>query len=577
MSLRLVGKLRVYFSVVIFGLLLAAAAVARAENEGQDDLDQATEKKLSADSLDDLAQVATLCESALKKGLDDSNTQFANNLLNGTLMERANVITKNIVERKPQGWPQLRLLALADLEKALKIDPKLAAAHLLTARLQQLPGGDRAVALKEAQQAFDLSKDKPEEQVAALVLQAALSDDAEKKLDYFSEALKIAPNNQEALRQRGMYLLLSGKVKEALPDLEAASKADSDNPALYQVRGLALFMLKRNPEAIEAFTNEIKYEPDAAMPYLHRARVYAADKKTKEALDDIEHAIKTEPDNSQNVGPALLLRAQVHQQAGDAKAARADLDEALKGTPGWAPALEFRAILSAGDSDYSQAIDDLKELLKVAPKSLELLNQLGMLYEANKQPRKAIAKYSDVLAIDSENFMALRGRADAYLNIGDHAKAVTDYEAALKLKPDEPGVLNNLAWVLATSTDDGVRNGKRSIELGTQAAKLGDYKQAHILSTLAAGYAETGDFDKAREWSQKAVDLGSDDADTNAQLKKELTSYQDKKPWREKQVIDEKDDGKSSSEKHSSAKKLPGPPAISDTDSAAKNAGVKHN
>jgi tetratricopeptide (TPR) repeat protein len=302
--------------------------------------------------------------------------------------------------------------------------------------------------------------------------------------------------------------------------------------------------------------------------------VYAAEKKSKEALDDIEHALKNEPDSPQRIGQALLLRAQVHQQAGDAKAARADLDEALKDTPGWAPALELRAILSANDNDYSQAIEDFKQLQKVAPKSPELLGQLAMLYEANKQPRKAVAAYNDVLAVDSENFMALRGRADAYLNIGDHADAVTDYEAALKIKPQDSGVLNNLAWVLATSPDDNVRNGKRSVELGTQAAKLGDYKQAHILSTLAAGYAETGDFETARQWSQKAVDLGSDDPDVNTQLKKELASYENKKPWREKQVIEEKDDSGSSSgdEKHSAAKKLPGPPAITDGDSAAAKA-----
>jgi tetratricopeptide (TPR) repeat protein len=578
MSLRFVHCRLIYFSAVAIGLMAICVSVAHAENEGQDALDQATEKKLSAESLDDLSQVADLCETALKKGLDAGNTQFANNLLTGTLMERATVMTRNIVERKPQGWPQLRLLAVADLEKALKVDPKLAAAHLMIARLQQLPGGDRAVALKEAQQAFDLSKDNPEAQVTALVLQADLSDEPERKLDYFAQALKIAPNNQEALRRRGMFLLLSGKVAEAITDLNAAAKADPDNPEIHEIRGLALFMLKRNSEAIDAFTDEIKYMPDAAMPYLHRARVYAADKKTKEALDDIEHALKSEPDNAERVAQALLLRAQVHQLAGDAKAARADLDEALKDTPGFAPALELRAILSAGDNDYRQAIDDLKQLLKIAPRNPELLGQLGLLYEANKQPRKAIATYTDALAIDAESFSALRGRADTYLNIGDHADAITDYEAALKIKPEDTGLLNNLAWVLATSPDENVRNGKRSIELGTQAAKLGDYKQAHVLSTLAAGYAETGDFDTAREWSQKAVDLGSDDPDVNVQLKKELASYENKKPWREKQVMDEKEDSGSSSkdEKHSSTKKLPGPPPVKDGDSAAaSNASTK--
>jgi tetratricopeptide (TPR) repeat protein len=576
MSLRFVRKHLAFAMALAAGVLLLSVAVARAENEGQDDLDQATEKKLSAESMDDLSKVADLCESALKKGLDQSNTQFANNLLTGTLLERANIMAKNIVERNPQGWQQLRLLAIGDLKKALKVDPNLASAHLLIARLQALPGGDREQAAKEAQQAYDLSKDKPEDQVQALVLQAGLSDDPEKKLDYFSQALKIAPNNEQALHQRGMFLLLSGKVKEAIVDLDATAKADPDNPEIQEVRGLALLMLKRNSEAIDAFSQEIKLSPDSAAPYLQRARAYAADKKSKEALDDIDRALKINPDSPKQVATALLLRAQVHQQDGDNKAARADLDQALKNTPGLAPALELRAILSAGDKDYSQAIVDLKQLLKVAPKSPELLGELATLYEANKQPRKAIAAYNDVLHIDAENFEALRGRADAYLNTGDHADAVTDYEAALKMKPDDSGILNNLAWVLATSPDDKVRNGKRSVELSTQAAKQSEYKQAFVLSTLAAGYAESGDFDNAKQWSQKAVDLGSDDAEVNAQLKKELASYQNKKPWREKQVIEEKEDSSSPDEKHSSAKKLPGPPPISDTDSAAaKNSPTK--
>jgi hypothetical protein len=61
---------------------------------------------------------------------------------------------------------------------------------------------------------------------------------------------------------------------------------------------------------------------------------------------------------------------------------------------------------------------------------------------------------------------------------------------------------------------------------------LTQYQQAHILSTLAAAYAETGDFETAVKWSQKSVDLG--DQDIQEQLKQELESYQRKKPWREK-------------------------------------------
>jgi len=59
------------------------------------------------------------------------------------------------------------------------------------------------------------------------------------------------------------------------------------------------------------------------------------------------------------------------------------------------------------------------------------------------------------------------------------------------------------------------------------------------LSTLAAGYAEKGDFETAKKWSAKAVELGAKDQDVDDQLKKELESYKEQKPWREKQEVEE--------------------------------------
>jgi lipopolysaccharide biosynthesis regulator YciM len=100
-------------------------------------------------------------------------------------------------------------------------------------------------------------------------------------------------------------------------------------------------------------------------------------------------------------------------------------------------------------------------------------------------------------------------------------------------------VLNNLAWLLATSPDDAIRDGARAIELATKACEETEWKQAHIVSTLAAGYAEAGDFAKAREYSQKAVDLGGESDEVKQQLKSELASYEAEKPWRERQEVAE--------------------------------------
>jgi tetratricopeptide (TPR) repeat protein len=200
-------------------------------------------------------------------------------------------------------------------------------------------------------------------------------------------------------------------------------------------------------------------------------------------------------------------------------------------------ALLLHASLLGTTGKHDQALAELNVLRQVMPDSPEILLQVATLYQATKQHDKAIAAFDELIADDPANILALRGRADTFLNQGKQAEAVAGYEQALKVDPADSGVLNNLAWVLATSPDDALRDGKRAIELATEACEVTEYKQAHILSTLAAGYAESGDFDTAITWSQKAVELG--DEQTKGQLARELESYQAKKPWREAAPPDE--------------------------------------
>jgi outer membrane biosynthesis protein TonB len=67
--------------------------------------------------------------------------------------------------------------------------------------------------------------------------------------------------------------------------------------------------------------------------------------------------------------------------------------------------------------------------------------------------------------------------------------------------------------------------------MALEACKLTDYTQAHVLSTLAAAYAESGDFESAVKWSQKAVELGK--PEQKADLAKEMETYKAQKPFRE--------------------------------------------
>ncbi len=101
-------------------LLVSLAGPLLAAGEGQADLDKATDIKLNANTISDLSEVIRLAESALQKGLDKANTEFAQKLLASTLVQRAQEAVKQVLTgvNSPTDFRQKRQFALADLEKA---------------------------------------------------------------------------------------------------------------------------------------------------------------------------------------------------------------------------------------------------------------------------------------------------------------------------------------------------------------------------------------------------------------------------------------------------------------------------
>jgi Flp pilus assembly protein TadD len=72
-----------------------------------------------------------------------------------------------------------------------------------------------------------------------------------------------------------------------------------------------------------------------------------------------------------------------------------------------------------------------------------------------------------------------------------------------------PAVLNNLAWILAAHADPEVRNGAEAVRLAEQACELTGFKEATMVGTLGAAYAEAGRFEQAVEMARKAEALAA--------------------------------------------------------------------
>ncbi len=516
------------------------AAWADDENKGQADLDKAIELQVGAESLSDLESVAKHCESALKKGLDDANRQFANQLLSSSLYQHAVQLCLPIFEQKPpdRRWPLLRQFALKDLNKVIELDPNLADAHLRIARLMMLPQGDRDRGLEAANKAIKLFEKDKRQLAAAFVIRAQLRDNPEDRLEDFGRAIDADSSNAEAWQARALAFMAQGNLEKAIEDLNALLKQNEGNVNAHLALAEALTNLEKYDEAMTHVEKVIQLQPEGALAYTLRARLHVIKEDMKSALADLDKALQLNPTDLS----ARLIRSRLHQADGDLAAAKEDVDRVLLMSPNLPQGLLIRSMIYADQGRLSDAISDMKALLKQDPKNMGWRMQLASYYLQDKRQTKAIEIFAQALDEDKENWLARQARADTLLSIGKHADAIADFEIVVKEQPEDDSILNNFAWVLATSPDDQLRDGKRAIELATKACEVTEYKEAHILSTLAAAYAETGDFENAVKWSRKAVELGTPEGEVDQQLQNELDSYLEKKPWRERQTVEEKDD-----------------------------------
>ena len=113
----------------------------------------------------------------------------------------------------------------------------------------------------------------------------------------------------------------------------------------------------------------------------------------------------------------------------------------------------------------------------------------------------------------------------------NHKRAAAYYEVAIDAGNEM--ARNNLAWLLATSPRASLRNGARAVELSEPIAVL--YDDWEYLDTLAAAWAEQGDFVAAIRTQQRALQLatGNTDTITLQQMQQRLALFQQDQPYRE--------------------------------------------
>jgi len=99
------------------------------------------------------------------------------------------------------------------------------------------------------------------------------------------------------------------------------------------------------------------------------------------------------------------------------------------------------------------------------------------------------------VASNPENTLYVFSLGNVYYEQGDLKKAEACFHKALALNPDDPEILNNLAWLYATAQDKELYRPNKALELSQRAAGLAP--KPHILDTLGESYFINGQYEEA--------------------------------------------------------------------------------
>jgi tetratricopeptide (TPR) repeat protein len=225
--------------------------------------------------------------------------------------------------------------------------------------------------------------------------------------------------------------------------------------------------------------------------------VLAQDGRLNEAIEQYQEAIDIDPDFAEancNLGDALIQNGQ--------------MDEAI---------IHFQKAIDI-QPDFAGAHSDLGGALL----------QKGQVDEAIAHLQKAINIQPDLAGAHNNLGYAL-------LQKGQVREAIGHFQKSLEIQPNNVGTCRNLAWMLATWPEASIRNGATAVKLAQQAMRLSGGTDPLIIATLAAAYAETGQFQDAVTTAKLAQRLAIErsNSDLANELQFQIGLYQVNSPFRD--------------------------------------------
>lgn len=179
---------------------------------------------------------------------------------------------------------------------------------------------------------------------------------------------------------------------------------------------------------------------------------------------------------------------------------------------------------------YKMAIKEYDNAIRLVPKKAYGYANRGDAYRMLGQQARALKDLNRALSLTPEYSWALRARAYLFYSRKNYGRALADLDNAIRFHQSY-AYYNAKAWMLATIPVAAFRNGREAVRLAEKAVK--QRNTAEYRDTLAAAYAENGQFTKAVGEMRRAIKmLGQKNVALKPQFESRMKLYQQRRPYR---------------------------------------------
>lgn len=335
-----------------------------------------------------------------------------------------------------------------------------------------------------------------------------------------------------AITTLGMFTYLRNEDYRDPMDLwRSVTVAEPTNPRGHNNYAFHLAMAGYVPQALQEYTKAIALAPGMAMFHSNYGLALTRAGQYEKGLKQLRMAVQLDPTTSKyvdNLGFTLLLK-------GSLASAATCFETARQMNPKDDLALAGLASVMQAKHKNNLALDYLQQAITLNPyypgyrwQKSQILLDLGHTAEA-------IAAFWVTVRLEP-NAQKVSDYAWTMHLQGQDRDALQALRQALATKPGDDRTEIRLAWILATCSNDALRNGPEALQLATALLRAQQpIRSSEMLDLLAVAQAAAGQYTAAQATVQEALAKATDHPPVyQAMLHAQLTAFQEGQSWQDR-------------------------------------------